>query len=80
MKKSRKRRKIELNLKKQTQFAKGHNDVKSMLIMVYGDFNVPERRKNKAKQSQYAGPWPEIRKKTNGCGMITPKAQFDGPV
>ena len=40
------------NLKKQTQFPKGQNDVKSVSIMVYGDFDGPGRRKNKANQSQ----------------------------
>ena len=29
--------------------------------MVYGDYDGPRRRKNKAKQSQYVGLWPEIR-------------------
>ena len=36
------------NLKKQSQFLKGQNDVKSILTMVYGDFGVPRRLKNKA--------------------------------
>jgi len=36
------------DLKKQTQFLNGQNDAKSMLTMVYGDFDGPERRKNKA--------------------------------
>ena len=35
------------NLKKQTQFPKGQNAVKSILIMVYGDFDGPRLRKNK---------------------------------
>ena len=35
------------NLKKQTQFSKGQNNVKSILIMVYGDFDGPRQRKNK---------------------------------
>jgi len=39
-------------LKKQSQFFKGQNDVKSMLTIVYGDFNGPRQLKNKAKQSQ----------------------------
>jgi len=34
-------------LKKQSQFAKGKNDVKSLLTMIYGDFGVLRRRKNK---------------------------------
>jgi len=55
----------ECVLKKQTQFLQGQNDVKSVLIMVYGDFNGPRRRKNKAKQSQYAGLCPEIRNELN---------------
>jgi len=47
-------------LKKQSQFAKGQNDVKSILTKSYGDFDGPGRRKNKpnskpnkAKQSQF---------------------------
>jgi hypothetical protein len=47
VKKSRKQRKIELNLKKQTQFENGRNDVKSILTMVYGVLDGPGRRKNK---------------------------------
>jgi hypothetical protein len=39
-------------LKKQSQFIGGHNDVKSVLTMVYGDFNGKGQLKNKAKQSQ----------------------------
>ncbi len=35
-------------LKKQSQFPKGQNDVKSILVMVYGDCDGPRRRKNKA--------------------------------
>jgi len=42
------------NLKKQSQFAKGQNDVKSILIMVYEDFDGLGLRKNKANQSQFA--------------------------
>ena len=38
----------ESYLKKQTQFVEWQNDVKSILTMVYGDFNGPGRRKNKA--------------------------------
>jgi len=57
VKKSRKRRKIELNLKKQTQFAKGQNDVKSILTMGYGEFGGPGRRKNKPNQSQFRTQW-----------------------
>jgi hypothetical protein len=34
-------------LKKQSQFLKGQNDVKSILTMVYGDFNGLRQRKNK---------------------------------
>jgi len=49
-------------LKKQSQFQNGQNDVKSRLTMVYGDFDGPGRRKNKAKQSQLswisAGVYP----------------------
>jgi len=38
---------LRANLKKQSQFTKGQNDVKSVLIMLYGDFNGLRRRKNK---------------------------------
>jgi len=41
------------NLKKQSQFAKGQNDVKLALTMVYRDIGGLGRRKNKAKQSQF---------------------------
>jgi len=34
-------------LKKQSQFQNGQNDVKSIITMVYGDFDGPGRRKNK---------------------------------
>jgi len=44
-------------LKKQSQFSAGRNELKSILTMVYGDFNEPGRRKNKANskpiQSQF---------------------------
>ena len=36
------------HLKKQSQFLKGQNGVKSMLTMVYGDFSESGLRKNKA--------------------------------
>ena len=42
-----------VHLKKQSQNFKGQNDVKSILTMVYGDFDEPDRRKNKAKQTQF---------------------------
>jgi len=35
-------------LKKQSQFSKGQNDIKTVLLMVYGDFDGPRRQKNKA--------------------------------
>ncbi|MGB2864435.1 MAG: hypothetical protein WBC05_13995, partial [Sedimentisphaerales bacterium] len=41
------------DLKKQSQFPKGQNDVKSILIMGYGDFDGSRQRKNKAKQTQF---------------------------
>jgi hypothetical protein len=44
---------IEHDLKKQSQFAKGQNAIKSVFTMVYGDFSVCGQRKNKAKQSQF---------------------------
>ena len=36
------------DLKKQSQFSKGRNNVKSILAMSYGDFDGPGRRENKA--------------------------------
>ena len=47
-KKSRKRRKFVVNLKKQTQFSKGQIGAKSVMIMVYGDYGGRGWRKNKA--------------------------------
>ena len=43
----------KVHLKKQTQFLKGQNDVKSVLTMDYGEFDGPGQRENKAKQSQF---------------------------
>jgi len=43
---------LKNDLKKQSQFLKGHNDAKPVMTKVYGDLRVPGRRKNKAKQSQ----------------------------
>jgi len=43
---------VNWNLKKQSQFLKGRNDLYSIMTMVYRDLKVPGRRKNKAKQSQ----------------------------
>jgi len=40
-------------LKKQSQFAKGQNDVRAVLIMAYDGFDGPGWQKNKAKQSQF---------------------------
>jgi len=40
--------KFVANLKKQTQFSKGQIRVKRVTSMVYGEFNGPGRRKNKA--------------------------------
>ena len=36
------------NLKKQSQFSEGQNDVKSVIVMVYGDFGMLRLRENKA--------------------------------
>jgi hypothetical protein len=59
---SRERRaESECDLKKQSQFLKGQNDVKSIVAMVYGDFDGPGRRENKAGQSQFSGHWRETR-------------------
>ncbi len=49
------------NLKKQSQYLKVQNDVKSVLIMVYGDLGDFGRRKNKANSKPNTGLWPEIR-------------------
>jgi len=48
VKKSRKRRKFELNLKKQTQFAGGEMSVSIYKKGEYEDFHAFGRRKNKA--------------------------------
>jgi len=53
--------KKECYLKKQSQFPKGQNGVKSVIVIDYGDLYGWRQRKNKAKQSQYAGLRPEIR-------------------
>ena len=37
------------DLKKQSQFLTGQNDVKSVFTVIYGDCNGPRPRKNKAK-------------------------------
>jgi len=51
-------------LKKQSQFSKGQNDVKSILTRSYGDFDGPERRKNKANSKpNKANP------SKRGCGQ-----------
>ena len=42
----------EHDLKKQSQFSEGQNDVKTETIRTYGDFNGRRRWKNKANQSQ----------------------------
>jgi hypothetical protein len=39
------------NLKKQSQFSKGKIDVILAMAMVYGDFDGPTRRKDKASQA-----------------------------
>jgi hypothetical protein len=43
------------DLKKQSQFAAGRNDVKSILAMVYGDFNGWRQRKTKASLANPEG-------------------------
>jgi hypothetical protein len=43
------------NLKKQSQFVGGQNDVKSVLTIVYGYFNGRRQRKNKANRQPLAG-------------------------
>jgi len=43
----------EYDLKKQSQFSNDQNDFKSILTMVYGDYDGPGQRKNKANQSQF---------------------------
>ena len=60
MKKSRKRQKIELNLKKQTQFKEGQIGAKSYMKGDYEDFYALGRRENKAnskpiRQERIAG-------------------------
>jgi hypothetical protein len=39
-------------LKKQSQFSKWENDFKSILSILYGDFDGPGPRKNKPNQTQ----------------------------
>ena len=53
-------------LKKQTQFSNRENDVKSMWTMVYGDFDGPRQRKNKANLFR-----------TECCVMRTAKKRFE---
>ena len=48
-------------LKKQSQFDGEQNDVRAYMKGYYGIITLVGARKNKAKQSQYAGRWPEIR-------------------
>jgi len=43
------------NLKKQSQYSKGQNDIMSISAMVYGDFSGPRRRKNKANSNPIFG-------------------------
>ena len=43
-------------LKKQTQVAGGQDGVKSMLIMVYGDFDGSRLRKNKPNSKPISRP------------------------
>ena len=43
----------ESDLKKQSQFLGGQNDVKSILIMVYENLDGWMQQKNKANQSQF---------------------------
>jgi len=43
-----------VGLKKQSQFWKEQNSVKSVLTTVYGDLYCWWRQENKAKQSQFA--------------------------
>ena len=43
------------NLKKQSQFIKVENIVKSISTMVYGDFGGPRQRKNKANLIFFGG-------------------------
>jgi hypothetical protein len=55
-------------LKKQSQFLKGQNDVKSILTMVYGDFSGPRRRKNKANSKHVlsAVEWANLQNTSTG--------------
>ncbi|MGB2865973.1 MAG: hypothetical protein WBC05_21750 [Sedimentisphaerales bacterium] len=51
----------ECDLKKQSQFSKGQNGVKTVIVTAYGIYSGWMRPKNKANQTQYAGHWPETR-------------------
>jgi hypothetical protein len=51
-------------LKKQSQLQNGQNDVKSVLIMSYGDFDGPRRRKNKANSKPNKANLPGFSRKS----------------
>ena len=57
------------NLKKQSQFAKGENDVKQVMTGFYEDLAGWMRRKNKANSKPIAGHWPEIRSSPAFAGV-----------
>jgi len=61
---------VKRELKKQSQFVNGQNDVKSILTMSYGDFDGPGRRENKANSKPIAGLWLEIRNGLNGSRIM----------
>ena len=60
------------NLKKQSQFVPARNDAKSIITMVYGDFDEPGQRKNKAKQSQFQRYEEEYTPVEKAIGSLTP--------
>ena len=68
----------ESYLKKQSQFAKEQNDVKSILIMVYGVFNGPRRRKNKANSKPISNAGSDAEWIPAFAGMTNMEILHDG--
>jgi len=67
-------------LQNEPNFQKGRMGVS---IYMKGDYEEKQRfgfEKNKANSKPIAGLWPEIRNKTNGCGMTDIRAYLRGYV
>ena len=56
-------------LKKQSQFAKGKNDAKLVMTIVYGIFSRWRHRKNKANQSQFSCEAEPAQAIPKACGF-----------